>query len=131
MLDHRHQQFLDQVLLTVFGFTLISWEALIVGFMTLAIPILSEVIPKTIGANNWENLYAFDGSAIKVLLFLLAPLIWITQSITRNLKRENKPVLSRTDFSVMTDLGKETGVLKENEQKDYTKPYYMFQQSVG
>ena len=55
---------------------------------------------------------------IKVLLFLLAPLIWITQSITRNLKKEkNKPVLSRTDFSVMTDLGKETGVLKENEQK--------------
>ena len=38
--------------------------------------------------------------------------------ITRNLKKEkNKPVLSRTDFSVMTDLGKETGALKENEQK--------------
>mgnify|MGYP003313846245 CR=1 FL=1 len=49
---------------------------------------------------------------------MLAPLIWISQSITRNLKKEkNKPVLSRTDFSVMTDLGKETGVLKENEQK--------------
>ena len=35
-----------------------------------------------------------------------------------NLKKEkNKPVLSRTDFSVMTDLGKETGALQENEQK--------------
>ena len=42
----------------------------------------------------------------------------MSQSITRNLKKEkNKPVLSRTDFSVMTDLGKETGALKENEQK--------------
>ena len=104
--------------LTVFGFTLISWEALIAGFMTLAILILSEVIPKTIGANNWEKLTPLTVRLIKVLLFLLAPLIWITQSITRNLKKEkNKPVLSRTDFSVMTDLGKETGVLKENEQK--------------
>jgi len=86
--------------------------------MTLAILILSEVIPKTIGANNWEKLTPLTVQLIKVLLFLLAPLIWITQSITRNLKKEkNKPVLSRTDFSVMTDLGKETGVLKENEQK--------------
>ena len=104
--------------LTVFGFTLISWEALIAGFMTWAILILSEVIPKTIGANNWEKLTPLTVRLIKVLLFLLAPLIWITQSITRNLKKEkNKPVLSRTDFSVMTYLGKETCVLKENEQK--------------
>ena len=104
--------------LTVFGLELISWEALIAGIMTLAILILSEVIPKTIGANNWERLTPLTVQTLKVMLFLLAPFIWISQSITRNLKKEkNKPVLSRTDFSVMTDLGKETGALQENEQK--------------
>ena len=104
--------------LTVFGLELISWEALIAGIMTLAILILSEVIPKTIGANNWERLTPLTVQILKIMLFLLAPFIWISQSITRNLKKEkNKPVLSRTDFSVMTDLGKETGALQENEQK--------------
>ena len=104
--------------LTVFGLELISWEALIAGVMTLAILILSEVIPKTIGANNWERLTPLTVQTLKIMLFLLAPFIWISQSITRNLKKEkNKPVLSRTDFSVMTDLGKETGALQENEQK--------------
>ena len=104
--------------LTVFGLELISWEALIAGIMTLAILILSEVIPKTIGANNWERLTPLTVQTLTIMLFLLAPFIWISQSITRNLKKEkNKPVLSRTDFSVMTDLGKETGALQENEQK--------------
>ena len=72
MLDHKHQQFLDQSSLTVFGFTLISWEALIAGFMTLAILILSEVIPKTIGANNWEKLTPLTVQLIKVLLFFIS-----------------------------------------------------------
>ena len=104
--------------LTIFGLALISWEALIAGIMTMAILILSEVIPKTIGANNWERLTPFTVRTLRVLLFLLSPLIWISQSITRNLKKEkNKPVLSRTDFSVMTDLGKQSGALEESEQK--------------
>ena len=78
--------------LTVFCLTLISWEALIAGVMTLAILILSEVIPKTIGANNWEMLTPFTVRTLRVLLFLLSPLIWISQSITRNLKKEKNEV---------------------------------------
>ena len=60
--------------LTIFGLALISWEALIAGIMTMAILILSEVIPKTIGANNWERLTPFTVRTLRVLLFLLSPL---------------------------------------------------------
>ena len=104
--------------LRIFGLSIISWEALIAGVMTLAILILSEVIPKTIGANNWEKLTPFTVKTLKVMLFVLAPLIWLSQLITRNLKKDkDKSVLSRSDFVVMTDLGKESGALEENEQK--------------
>ena len=104
--------------LELFGLTLISSEALIAGGMTLSILIFSEVIPKTIGANNWESLTPFTVRTLKIMLVLLAPLIWLSQLITRNLKKDkDKPVLSRTDFSVMTDLGKESGALEEKEQK--------------
>ena len=104
--------------LEIFGLSIISWEAFIAGLMTMAILILSEVIPKTIGANSWEKLTPFTVKTLKVMLVALAPLMWLSQFITRNLKKDkDKPVLSRSDFAVMTDLGKESGALEENEQK--------------
>lgn len=104
--------------LEIFGLSLITWEALIAGGMTLSILIFSEVIPKTIGANNWEALTPFAVRTIKIMLIFLAPFVWLSQFITRNLKKDkDKPVLSRTDFAVMTDLGKESGALEEKEQK--------------
>jgi CBS domain containing-hemolysin-like protein len=101
----------------ILGNPIISWEALIAGLMTLAILILSEVIPKTIGANNWEALTPVAISVLKVMLFLLAPLVWLSQYITRHLKKDkDKPVLSRTDFLAMTRLSHESGVLEESEK---------------
>ena len=66
-------------MLEVAGVPVISLEALIAGLMTLAILIFSEVIPKTIGANNWEALTPFTIASLKVMLFVLAPLVWISQ----------------------------------------------------
>ncbi len=102
----------------LFGQSILTLEALIAGLMTLCILIFSEVIPKTIGANNWEVLAPYSVRVLKVMLFALAPLIWLSQFITRNLKKDkDKPVLTRTDFLVMTQLGKEAGALDESEQK--------------
>lgn len=104
--------------LQIFGTSIISWEALIAGGMTLCILILSEVIPKTIGANNWESLTTFTVYTLKVMMIILAPLVWLSQFITMHLKKDkDKSVLTRRDFRVMTDLGKESGALEENEQK--------------
>ncbi len=92
-------------------------EALIAGFMTLAILELSEIIPKTLGANYWEALTPFTVRSLKMLLFLLAPLVKPNLYITRHLKKDKeKPVLSRTDFIAMARLGTESGVLEEKEQ---------------
>ena len=102
----------------VMGLSLISWEALIAGGMTIAILIFSEVIPKTLGANNWEALTPFTVRTILSMLIILAPLVWLSQLITRNLKKDkDKPVFSRTDFAVMAEIGKESGVLEDKEQK--------------
>ena len=101
-----------------FGLALISWEAFVAGAMTMAILIFSEVIPKTLGANNWEKLTPVSIRIINLLMIILAPIIWLTQLITRNLKKDkDKPVLSRSDFLVMSELGKDIGILKESEQK--------------
>lgn len=94
----------------------LSFESIIATVMTLAILILSEIIPKTIGANNWRELSGFTATTIRVLLFILAPLVWISQFITRRLKKEKgKPVLSRSDILRISLEGEDTGVLQQHE----------------
>ncbi len=86
--------------------------------MTLAILILSEIIPKTLGANYWKELTPFTVKTLKIILFLLAPLVAISQVITRTLKKDkDKSVFSRADFSAMTELGTTHGVFDERESR--------------
>jgi len=84
--------------------------------MTLAILILSEIIPKTLGANFWQELASFTVRTLKIIIFLLAPLVAVSQIITRSLKKDkNKSVLSRADFTAMAELGAREGLLDERE----------------
>ena len=105
--------------IVLFGYGVATnWEAVIAVIMTLAILILSEVIPKTIGANNWEALAPAATRTLKIMLVVLWPLVRLSQFITRKLKNDkDRAVLSRTDLAVMTDIGTESGVLEESERK--------------
>jgi len=86
--------------------------------MTLAILILSEIIPKTIGANNWKSLAPFTTKCIKFLLWILAPLVWLSQLTTKFLKKDkSKSVLSRADFAAMTQVGESSGAIAKEESK--------------
>ncbi len=86
--------------------------------MTLAILILSEIIPKTLGANYWQELAGFTVKTLKLIIFLLAPLVTISQLITRSLKKDKgKSVLSRADFTAMAELGQREGLLDERESR--------------
>ncbi len=84
--------------------------------MTLGILVLSEIIPKTIGANSWQRLAPFTVRSLQLLIRLLAPLVWMSQGVTRLLKREKtRPLLQRADFIAMARLGESEGVIEQNE----------------
>lgn len=96
----------------------LNMEAIVAIVMTLAILILSEIIPKTLGANYWRRFAPFTVSSLKFLLFILAPLVWVSQLITKNLKKnKEQSVFSRADFSAMTQAGEESGALKVQESR--------------
>jgi len=100
---------------------LISYESVIAVVMTLAILFLSEIIPKTIGANNWKGLAPFTVNSLSFLLKILAPLIWVSQWITKSFKKDKeKSVLTRTDFLALADVGKSSGALEESESSIIT-----------
>jgi len=84
--------------------------------MTLAILVLSELIPKTLGANFWKELAPFTVKSLSLVIAVLLPLIWFSQFITKALKRDKtKSVFSRMDFLAMAEVGADQGVFEKRE----------------
>lgn len=96
---------------------------LITGFvvpavMTAAILVLSEIIPKTIGATNWRALAPFTVRSLHFVLIVLYPIIWLCQLVTRLFNAEKeKSVFSRLDFLALAQIGSQEGHLNETESK--------------
>ncbi len=94
-----------------------TYESLIAGAMTLAILILSEIIPKTIGATYWKNLTGFTVNSLRILVIFLAPFIWMSKFITRLIKKEGTTsVYSRADVAAMADAGLKSGAIDQEEK---------------
>ena len=86
--------------------------------MTLAILILSELIPKTLGANNWQSLAPITVTSLEFVIRLLGPLVWLSQLITQKLKNNSvESAFSRSDFLAMADIGAQDGVFEEQESE--------------
>ena len=80
------------------------------AIMTILILVVSEIIPKTIGATYWKQLANFTSKTLKILIFPLkwTGIIWILQITTKLIgKNHHGSVLSREDFSAMTDIAEE------------------------
>lgn len=86
--------------------------------MTLAILVLSEIIPKTLGAVHWKALAPFTVRCLQFIIAVLAPLVWFSRLITGMFKGDEKgSLLTRSDFLAMTQIGAETGVFEESESE--------------
>lgn len=86
--------------------------------MTILILILSEIIPKSIGANYWKNLAGFSTNTILLLMFPLkyTGILWVLQFTTSIVgKNAHGNIISREDFHAMTDIAQEEGVFQESE----------------
>lgn len=86
--------------------------------MTLAILFLSEIVPKTIGAVYWRSLTGFTAWFVQVLIWLLYPLLRISELMTRLIARGKKAqVFSRDELAAMANLGERSGALRPDESR--------------
>lgn len=94
---------------------MITAVAIPVG-MTAVILVLSEIVPKTLGALYWRTLVPFTTNSLMLVVTLLAPLVWLSQLITRAMKGDKTDsVLSRTDFVALAKIGVKEGVIDPGE----------------
>jgi len=88
------------------------------AIMTLLILIVSEIIPKTIGATYWQQLASFTAKMLTAMVFILkwTGMLWLLQLTTTLIgKSGHGSALSREDFSAMAEIATEEGVFLESE----------------
>ncbi len=88
------------------------------SIMTALILVVSEIIPKTIGATYWKSLAKFTTKALKILIAPLhySGILWILQLTTKLIgKSAHVNTMSREELIAITDAAGEDGVIKENE----------------
>lgn len=85
------------------------------GVLTLLILILSEIIPKTLGATYWKALAPAVTFLLRWLQILMYPLILMSQGITRLLRQDKEPSVERNEIIALADIGKQEGTLSEEE----------------
>ncbi len=91
---------------------------LISAILTLLILVLSEIIPKTIGASYWRSLAVPSTRIIRVLILITYPLVLLSELITKVFTpRGNQASMSREEVSAMVDVGTTEGIFRESESK--------------
>ena len=97
-------------------------EDIVVGIvssiMTVLILLVSEIIPKTLGATYWHKLVRFTSIFLNSIipLFRYSGILFLLQFFTRLIgKSENNNVFTREDFSTMAEIAEEEGIIEETE----------------
>ncbi len=97
----------------------INMVGIVSAIMTFLILVVSEIIPKTIGATFWKQLANFSAKTLKVMVLILkyTGILWILQLFTKLVggKGHHGSVFSREDFTAMADIAHEEGVFQESE----------------
>lgn len=96
----------------------INFVGLVSTIMTLAILVLSEIIPKTIGATYWKSLGNFTAKSLTIILLILkyTGVLWILMQVTKLVgKSAHVSTMSREEFMALTDAAEKEGVFEDNE----------------
>lgn len=99
--------------LVVFGQPFV---ALVSAILTLLILVFSEIIPKTLGALYWRQLTPPAVRLVRFLIFLLFPLVLLTQIITQTLSKKRRiESFDREEIRAIADVGYKEGLILKKE----------------
>lgn len=96
-----------------------AYFGVISAVLTLLILVLSEIIPKTLGAQHWRALAKFTTYSCHFIVIATYPLVALSKSLTALLQAKGKDSfsVSRDEFVALARLGQSEGVLAANESR--------------
>ncbi|MDD4954330.1 MAG: CNNM domain-containing protein, partial [Candidatus Omnitrophica bacterium] len=107
------------------GFLGYRWGAVVATFVTAAfILVFCEVTPKILAAKHSEKVALFVSPFMEALIRILDPVIrvfiWISETLLKLLgvqHTKRSPLITEEELRTMIEVGKEEGVLSDEERK--------------
>jgi len=109
------------------------WIALFSAVLTLAILLLSEIIPKTLGATYWQQLARPVAYVLSALTLVMKPIIVPLGVFNRLIapRGERPPTVSRAELEVLAEIGRREGQIDEEEWQVVDNILHLGQIRIG
>lgn len=86
--------------------------------LTILILVITEIIPKTIGARYWRSLAKISDLVIKAMIFITYPLVVLSGLVTKMItSHKQQQTTSREEIAALTNIGADEGVFSSKEHK--------------
>ena len=84
--------------------------------LTLAIILLAEILPKTLGERYAETVGLLVAIPIQAITLFFTPLIWLLERITAPLTDgDMRPITDESEIRLLTKLGYQEGLIEDDE----------------
>lgn len=95
-----------------------KYVGVISAILTLMILVISEIIPKSLGATYWRQLAKPVSVSLSYLIPLMIPFVWMSKYITMLFSsKETTQTFCRDEFTAMAELGEKSGELRKQEAR--------------
>ncbi len=95
-----------------------QYVGVISAILTLLILVISEIIPKSLGAAHWRRLVGPVSLALKYLITALFPFVWMSKYITRVFSpKQETEGFCKDEFEAMAEMGEKSGKLRQQEAR--------------
>ncbi|MBD3218584.1 MAG: DUF21 domain-containing protein, partial [candidate division Zixibacteria bacterium] len=95
-----------------------EWVALSSAVLTFLILVLSEIVPKTLGAVYWKQLSRPSAYIIQFLIIITYPFVIMLKGISILITRNRRQTfLTRDELLTLTQIGETEGVLLKKEAR--------------
>jgi CBS domain containing-hemolysin-like protein len=112
---------------SVFGESSVLWFSL---FFTLAILLLSEILPKTIGVEFNQALAPVIARPLQLMVVVLKPVILLCQAVTRLIPRRNSSHISADELTTIARLSRKSGEIEKDQEQVITNILDLSEKSV-
>lgn len=95
-----------------------AYFGVVSAILTILILVLTEIIPKTIGARYWRSLSKISYYTIKSMITGTYPLVLMSIIITKIFSKNSKEqTTSREEIAAMASIGTDEGLFSDKENK--------------
>ena len=100
------------------------------ALLTIAILLLSEILPKTLGAAYWKQLGPIAAATLVWMVKLMWPFIALILMLKKMLPRADSQVITRDELAALADIGEAEGAIGEGEEAVITNLLHLRDRQV-